>query len=147
MNHLLFLLGASLALSNLAPGDLNTYIEQWDSFKTEYNKSYENEKTETLKLAIFADNKLQIDRFNALQSARAGYEVNLNSFADMSNLEATSFSGFRVRADLDLTNNSAQVEKFFEDILNDQSIEVPDEVDWRKEEGVVTSVKDQGRNS
>lgn len=147
MNHLLVLLGATLAIYNFLPSDLNNYVEQWDSFKAEYNKSYESELIDTLKLAIFAGNKRQIDNFNALKSAQAGYELGLNHLADMSVLEATSFSGFRVRADLDLTNNSAQVEKFFEDILNDQSIEVPDEVDWRKEEGVVTSVKDQGRNS
>lgn len=146
MNHLLLLLGASLALSNLHPGDIKSDNEHWLSFKQAHNKSYESDKLETLRLALFTDNKRQVDQFNAELSEEAGFELGLNHLADISNLEVQSFNGFKLPSEQKhKLKNSPEAEKFINDILNDKSIEVPDEVDWRKVEGRVTRVKDQGQ--
>lgn len=146
MNHLLLLLGASLALSNLHPGEIKSNNEHWLSFKQTHNKSYESDRLETLRLTIFTDNKRQVDQFNAELSEEAGFELGLNHLADLSNLEVRSFNGFKLPAEQKhKLKNSPEAEKFINDILNDKSIEVPDEVDWRTVEGRVTRVKDQGQ--
>lgn len=142
MNHLLLLLSASLALVGLDPDELKRDNNEWLSFKQTYNKTYESDLLEAFRLAIFMNNKRQIDQFNSELSQQAGFELGLNHLADLSNLEVQSFNGFKVSAGD--KRNSPEANKFINDIFNDESIEVPDEFDWRKEEGRVTRVKDQG---
>lgn len=144
MNHLLLLLGASLALTSLSPDELKRDNQHWLSFKRDYNKTYESDRIEALRQTVFMANKRQVEQFNAKRSAEAGFELGLNHLADRSNLEAQSYSGFKLPAQSEhLLRNSPEADKFISDILNDKSVEVPDEVDWRKVEGRVTRVKDE----
>lgn len=144
MSNLLLILGASLALANLPSSYLNRNSRDWILFKQEHNKTYESEKIESLRLAIFANNKQQVEEFNDKISNEAGFELGLNHLADMSNLEVQTFNGFKAQA-ASVSRNSAEADKFLSDILNDTRTEVPDELDWREVEGRVTRVKNQGQ--
>lgn len=144
MSNLLLFLGASLALANLPSSSLDHDNQDWISFKQEHGKTYESKEVESLRLAIFANNKQQVKQFNDKLSNEAGFKLGLNHLADMSNLEVQNLNGFKAQV-ASLWKNSAEADKFLNDILDDNSTEVPDELDWRKVEGRVTHVKDQGQ--
>lgn len=143
----MLLVSAYLALFTPHQGEFEYDLEDWNSFKNEHNKTYDNKEVETLRRSIFAYNKHLIDRFNENQAERLGFSLEVNHLADVGNLEIRQRNGFRLPVQHKpgmLFANDFKADKFLENILNNNSIEVPDEVDWRKVPGRVTRVKNQG---
>lgn len=143
MNYLTLLVGAYLALVNSRLHDIKYDPQEWESFKSEHGKLYEANHIETMRRSIFAYNKHIVDTFNANKSG-ASFELGLNHLADISSLEIKMRNGFKLsREGAKLLKNSVESQKFLDNILNDNST-VPDEVDWRKVQGRVSPVKNQG---
>lgn len=144
----MLLVSAYLALVGPHLGEFSYDLKDWTSFKNEHNKTYENKEVESMRRSIFADNKHTVDRFNEDQAENLGFSLGLNHLADMGSLEMRQRNGFRLPAmygaSETLFQNSPKAQKFLRSILNNKSIEVPDEVDWRKVPGRVTRVKNQG---
>lgn len=151
MNYLMLLASAYLALINSRLGDIKLNENQWTAFKSEHGKVYSDELTHSMRRSIFAYNKHMIDEFNANQSERLGFELDVNHLADISEVEMKMRNGFRLpEHHLDsesgqlLTHNSDSAAAFVANILANTSAEVPDAVDWRKVPGRVSAVKNQG---
>lgn len=144
MNYLNLLVGAYLALinSNLNGTEFNP--NDWESFKSEHGKLYQSDNIETMRRLIFAHNKHIIDTFNAEESG-SGFKLGLNHLADISQTEIKLRNGFKLPQEgFGLSENNLASQRFLNNILNDDTIEVPDEVDWRKVQGRVSPVRDQG---
>lgn len=145
MNHLMLLVSAYLALFGPRQGEVEYDWEDWQAFKSEHNKTYEDREIATLRRSIFAYNKHVVDNFNDRHSERLGFSLELNHLADLGNLEMKARNGFRLPA----KNSSYGFrdeefgQRFIEKILA-KPVEVPDELDWRKVPGRVTRVKNQG---
>lgn len=151
MSSPLLILSAYLALANLTQQGLDTKfdINQWNSFKQEHGKEYESENIELMRRMIFANNYEQIKQFNAGQSEQLGFEVGPNHLADISELEIkASHKGFKFpeesRERLLSKQARSHESEFLKKILEDDSIEVPDSMDWRTVPGRVSRVKNQG---
>lgn len=110
---------------------------EFESFKMEYEKSYEDDGEEQLRMQIFKDNKELIDRHNERYAAgEETYEMGVNQFTDML---ATEFRTIM------LSNlNTSDFTSSIEYIYSPANDEIPSVVDWRNE-GAVTPVKNQGR--
>lgn len=143
MNYLTLLVGAYLALANSSLHDIKYDPKEWDSFKNEHGKLYESNDVETMRKSIFVYNKHVVDTFNSDNKEDITFELGLNHLADTSSIEIKQRNGFKIGQKEGLVN-SPKSQKFLDDILNDNSTEVPDEVDWRKVQGRVTRVKNQG---
>lgn len=143
MNYLSLLIGAYLAIVNSRLGDVRYDLKEWDSFKTQHNKSYDSREVELMRRSIFAYNKHRIDQFNVKESEEAGFELGVNNLTDLSEIEIKIRNGFKLPEESDGLRNDAHAETFLENIFNDDS-DIPDEVDWRKVPGRVSRVKNQG---
>lgn len=140
-----FLLGTLLAMASTRGSDLRPQMQHWSAYKAEFNKTYESSDVETMRRSIFAHNKLEIDNFNGKFAQKYGFELGINHLTDLSNLEVKATNGFKLPKDQMSLRNSPEAEQFIENILADTSIEVPDELDWRKTPGRVSQVKNQGQ--
>ena len=121
--------------------------DEWLSYIAYYNKSYQSEESETLRKAIYLDSKRMVDQFQMESPYSESYQLELNEFADRTEQELDSMRGLRIRLSQSGRNplaNTREGLRFLRSIL-DNNIPVPDELDWRNEEGMVTSVKFQGR--
>lgn len=134
-----------MALMDPQASQVKYNAQDWSLFKMEHNKTYESREVESLRRAIFAMNKHKIEDFNSKFSDSYGFSLGLNHLADHGELDIASMNGFVVgEGEEDKLVNTPEAQKFLDDILNDDSIEVPDEVDWRKVPGRVSRVKNQG---
>lgn len=150
MNHLMLLVSAYLALIGPRHGEVKYDWEDWQAFKSEHNKTYEDKEIETLRRSIFAYNKHVVDHFNDKHSDDLGFSLGLNHLADLGKLEIKARNGFRLPAKNSSYESSEQLfekydreQQFIEKILA-KPMDVPDELDWRKVPGRVTRVKNQG---
>ncbi|XP_060653849.1 procathepsin L-like [Drosophila nasuta] len=119
-----------------------TYDEVLDAefelFKVEHEKSYDNEYEEQLRLQIFRDNKKLIDRHNKRYSAgEKTYKMGVNKFTDLTSKE------FKRLMLTSLNTNHSQ--EGFDYIYNPSAKDsLPKSIDWRSS-GAVNPIKDQGR--
>lgn len=143
MKNLALLLGSFAAILNAPLRDSSQNHREWHNFKLDFGKSYENEGVEAMRKAIFDENKLKIQEFNDRKAKHVGYTLGLNKMADVSSLEFKTVYNRLIVPKPHVLKNSVKAEAFLASILNDDSTELPDEVDWRKT-GRVSSVKDQG---
>jgi len=112
-----------------------TLDSHWENFKASYGKVYET-PAEPFRRAIWESNVALIREHN-LQAdmGEYSYYLGVNEYADWSNEEYKKYlTNF-------LPNNVTQSSSSF---LAPSNVQVPDEVDWRKE-GYVTGVKNQGQ--
>lgn len=145
MNYLTLLVGTYIALINSRLHDIKYNPDDWESFKNDHGKLYQTQEVESMRRSIFAYNKHVVDTFNANNSTKAGFELGLNDLADTSTIEIKLRNGFKLPQEgKELLRNSLESQKFLDDILSDDSVEVPDELDWRKVSGRVSPVKNQG---
>lgn len=113
-------------------------LEEWESFKSQYNKEYESSEEERYRLNVFMENSLEIAKHNEMYSRNeVTYEVGLNEYSDMTHEEfLAQMNGLNIT---DISVDTFDAATF----IAPANVEVPTEVDWRKE-GAVTPVKNQG---
>ncbi|XP_043067950.1 cathepsin L1-like isoform X2 [Drosophila bipectinata] len=129
---ILFLL--LLAKAHATPYAQDILEEEWRAFKIEYNKEYQNETEERLRLKIFLHNKLLIARHNLKWAAgEVSFNLTVNQFSDLLNHE------FK-----DLMFGHSCIFRFEgSTFLPPENLTLPESVDWRNH-GFVTPVKNQG---
>jgi len=123
-----------LCLVGLAFAQFDSSLDSyWETFKSRHNKQYE-ETVEKIRRVIWEKNLALIRQHNL--EADLGmhtYTLGINEYADWSNEEFKDFlTGYRP------SNSSVKGAHF----IAPSNVQVPDEVDWRKE-GYVTPVKNQ----
>ena len=107
--------------------------EEWELFKLEYGKTYSSEEEEIKRMDAFMENSFKIAKHNQLfHQGKVSFTLALNKFADMSLKEFSSVMKGYIPSSYD------QGSLF----VPPANIELPDEVDWRKN-GAVTPVKNQ----
>ncbi|XP_034104191.1 procathepsin L-like [Drosophila albomicans] len=111
---------------------------EFELFKVEHKKSYDNEYEEQLRLQIFKDNKNLIDRHNKRYAAgEKTYKMGVNKFTDLTSKE------FKRLMLTSLNTNHSQ--EGFDYIYNPSAKDsLPRSIDWRTS-GAVNPIKDQGR--
>ena len=112
--------------------------DEWIAFKSQFNKSYADEREDAFRMKVFLENKHHIARHN-YKSANGfkSYSLGLNKYSDMLHSEfITAMNGYQHEMKRQrLVNGSTY--------LSPANVVTPKEVDWRKK-GYVTPVKDQG---
>ncbi|XP_064551934.1 cathepsin L-like [Drosophila montana] len=135
---LLGIMGYVLAGISLA----DVRAAEWDSFKLEFNKNYEVESEDRLRMQVFQDNKRIIDAHNERWAAgEESYEMGVNHFTDLLEKEFNEL----------ITGNdgSPDDEEPFDEDTSDENVadldsgSHPFDVDWRTL-GAVTPVQHQG---
>jgi len=117
--------------------ELRSSDSEWESFKTNFAKTYATKLEEGLRRQIFNQRLTEISRHNEeAANGKHSFTVGVNEFSDWSHEELKLRNGFRQ----ELKTNDAQVETF-EHIKEG---DLPTAVDWRTK-GVVTPVKNQGQ--
>ncbi|XP_002049704.3 uncharacterized protein [Drosophila virilis] len=124
------------ALAGITLADVRA--AEWDSYKLEFNKNYEDESEDRLRMQVFQANKQIIDAHNERWAAgEESYEMGVNHFTDLLEKEfdelITGNDGSRDDEEAD--EDTSDVE------LNSEPH--PYDVDWRKL-GAVTPVQHQG---
>ena len=122
-----------LVLSALAVGCLAAPVDdEFEAFKTQFNKVYESDEDERYHKSIFLNTKAYIDQHNADKSLT--YTLGINEYADIDpEMFAKERNGYLGR------HNDNSTEVFVA-----TGVKLPSSVDWR-EKGVVTNVKNQGQ--
>jgi len=108
-------------------------IDEFQAFKTKFQKEYANDAEDVYRMKVFSENLEKISKHN--EEASKGmhtFTLGINKFADLTIEEW--------RNTLTLNTEKTGERKYSP---KSEKIEIPDEVDWRKE-GYVTPVKDQG---
>lgn len=114
-------------------------FQQWMS---QHGRLYTDDMEKLNRLKIFKDNMEYIDNFN--NQGNRTYQLSLNKFADLTEEEfVATYTGYRMSRQ---TNKlvSGNVSKVLDSSLHGDQAEIPENLDWRQKEGVVTSIKDQG---
>jgi len=108
-------------------------IDEFHAFKAKNQKVYRNAEEDAYRMKVFSDNLEKISKHN--DEAEKGihtFTLGVNKFADLTIEEW--------RNTLTLNTRKSGERKLSP---SNEKIDIPDEVDWRKE-GYVTPVKDQG---
>uniref|UniRef100_A0A7S2IQV0 Peptidase C1A papain C-terminal domain-containing protein n=1 Tax=Haptolina brevifila TaxID=156173 RepID=A0A7S2IQV0_9EUKA len=130
----MFALATAASLSALLAGersDLSTYT--FEAYVSEFGKSYATVEEHASRAAIFADNVAQILEHNSQRDKT--WFMTINHFADMTNAEFKKARTGRAK-----TTKTFTAAPHFHTPLES----LPDTLDWRTKEGVVTKAKDQG---
>lgn len=140
MTILSLILGALMVTSNLdRPED---DLTGWNNFKVLHNKVYENQQVDAMRHRIFLQSKDRIEKFNAQNGTT--FKLAVNKFSDRKSEEISRLYGVRMPKQMESMQNSLEEQSFLDSIMEDTSFESPASVDWRKEAGRVSRVKDQG---
>jgi len=115
------------------------FEEQWTDFKVQHEKVYGDTVEELKRKEIFRKNLKTIDRHNYLHAkGLKTYSLGVNEYADMEAQEIVKvMNGYRPQ-------NHSRVRDRITYLSPLVKVQIPDEVDWRKE-GYVTDVKNQGQ--
>ncbi|XP_062136109.1 procathepsin L-like [Drosophila sulfurigaster albostrigata] len=109
---------------------------EFELFKVEHKRSYDNEYEEQLRLQIFKDNKNLIDRHNKRYAAgEKTYKMGVNKFTDLTPEE------FKISLLSSLNSNHSLegIDYIYNPSAKDS---VPKSIDWRTS-GAVNPIKDQ----
>lgn len=119
----------------------------WVSFKETHEKSYPNAMEETRRREIFERRLKKIEEHNA--NEEHSYKMGINHMSDWTEEEMQVLRGFKAPAKgvaSSVSSNSLEINQKLIDLMGKiKSDSIPDEVDWRKTEGVVSAVKNQLR--
>jgi cathepsin L len=109
------------------------YLDAFEDYKIQYAKSYVSAAEEVYRYNVFKQN---LDFVNNWDAEAKGFQVGINSFADLTVEEfASIYNGFNM-------TGAMQQKRNYVDIEVNQVL--ADDVDWRKQ-GAVTAVKNQGQ--
>lgn len=130
----------ALALVSCASGMAldSTHDSAWEEFKAYHGKSYGSEESETARRGIWESNLKMIQSHNlAADLGHHTYKLGMNVFGDMTNKEfVAQMNGYNATGNMQSKSGSL--------FMAPSNVNVPTEVDWRKE-GYVTPIKDQGQ--
>jgi len=112
--------------------------EDWEAYKTRFNKDYESDAEELLRRSIWEKNLKKIEHHNIRHSlGEVTYRLGVNKFADMTNAEFVEMvNGYKRSENVDTKNRVT--------FMAPLNVQAPAAVDWRKK-GYVTGIKDQGQ--
>ncbi|CAI7998288.1 Cathepsin L [Geodia barretti] len=111
------------------------FPEEWELWKKEHNKVYQDPLTELRRHTIWQANKKYVDEHNEHLAPLVGFTVGMNEYADLDSAEfAKQLTGYRNR------RNRLPASKTF--VATNAAL--PDSVDWRTK-GYVTGIKNQGQ--
>lgn len=115
-------------------------LEEWESFKSQFNKEYESSEEERYRLNVFMENSLEIAKHNEMYGRNeVTYELGLNEYSDMTHEEFDSqMNGLNISI-TDVYEDTFDAATF----IAPANVELPNTVDWRSQ-GAVTPVKNQG---
>ncbi|XP_063241721.1 cathepsin L-like [Bacillus rossius redtenbacheri] len=136
-----------LAIACEAVSFMDLIMEEWNTFKLEHQKEYENAVEEKFRMKIFMENRKKIAKHNShFEKGEVKYKLGMNKYSDLLPHEfVATLNGFNRTA---RTSPSGAVglgavrprgAKF----VSPANVKLADSVDWR-EQGAVTPVKDQG---
>jgi len=110
--------------------------EEWEAWKEEYGREYQDVEEESYRYSIFERNLLLINNHNAdYDNGLVTFTLGMNQFGDMHTMEIQSILlGFK-QEDPSVNENRPILKA-------DKQENLPEEVDWRPS-GAVTPVKDQ----
>lgn len=131
------------------------YETQWKTWKSKYNKVYDNNKEEERRLNIFKTNIDQINGHNTeaeSKSSETTWYMKLNQFGDMTPKEFKNYARCAKFDDKieysDQFLNQLQENKISINDLQNPGLnsvtDIPDAVDWTQKDNIVTPVKNQG---
>jgi cathepsin L len=124
-------LSASIFSTSLAqlPGEREFSAYTWEHYKAEFGKTGGDDRR-----AVFEENLRQIVEHNSQESKE--WFATVNKFSDYTREEFSIF----------VKGRKADKVQFggVEQMYTPRSADVPDSIDWRQHDGVVTDVKDQG---
>ncbi|XP_065219669.1 procathepsin L-like [Planococcus citri] len=134
--------------------DGNIDLQEWNFFKSQFNKNYENNEEEQNKIKVYSDNKNKINEHNArFEQGEVSYDLKMNHFGDLTydEFSQTHLNKLQMGKELDpqrLVSNPDPDPKKADHLVRIHSIPktcgtAPETKDWVKE-GAVTEVKTQG---
>jgi cathepsin L len=132
---------AVLLLAVLATGQAISFNKildaEWFIYKTHHKKVYKSPIEEGYRMKIFLDNTRKIAEHNRKYELKeVPYKLGMNKYGDMLHHEFVStLNGFNKSV-------SARMESVGATFIPPANVELPTEVDWRKQ-GAVTAIKDQ----
>lgn len=130
---LVCLVPCALSLSFGDGGDLFAYNTDWELWKMEHGKQYGSASEEQRRREQWQENMDFINKHN--EQPNVSFTMAMNQFGDLSDGEFQGlYLGMRVRLNRERNGST---------FLPAAGLQLPDEVDWRKE-GYVTPVKNQG---
>ncbi|GAB6027586.1 hypothetical protein CHUAL_001829 [Chamberlinius hualienensis] len=111
-------------------------LEEFNLFKLQYGKTYENREEEQYRMDIYINNRLSIASHNQqYHQGLVTFEMGMNKFGDLLIHEVSpKMSGLK-----SATNYESSGSTF----LSTSNFVIPDKIDWRTN-GYVTPVRDQG---
>merc|ERR1712226_852489 len=119
------------AASAVSAMTLDADVHLFQSWKMKHGKVYHSDEHEMAKYQTFKQNAAYINEHNMQNK---GFTLALNQFADMTNDEYKAFLGQSQKQPVEAAST----------YLPPSNVNLPTEVDWRKE-GYVTPVKNQGQ--
>ncbi|CAL1267000.1 unnamed protein product [Larinioides sclopetarius] len=126
---------STICIANAYVSELDVIKEEWQAFKAEFNKLYE-EAEDLFRMKVFMENKHKIAHHNTLYlTGHKSYSLAMNKFGDLLHHEfVKAVNGYKRNYNESLAQGSTFLSPF--------NIQLPESVNWTAE-GYVTPVKDQ----